>query len=81
MPKKLALGLNDISGFSVNADFVQTNIVFAKLDESVKIDAIAESLAKDGITITPGNPIRFVTHKDISSADIDHLLTRLKQLV
>ncbi|USE03605.1 low-specificity L-threonine aldolase [Vibrio sp. SCSIO 43133] len=79
--KKLALGLNDISGFSVNADFVQTNIVFAKLDESVKIDAIAESLAKDGITITPGNPIRFVTHKDISSDDIDTLLQKVRELV
>ncbi|MDA0107408.1 low-specificity L-threonine aldolase [Vibrio sp. La 4.2.2] len=79
--KKLALGLSDISGFSVNADFVQTNIVFAKLDESVKIDAIAESLAKDGITITPGNPIRFVTHKDISSDDIDTLLHKVRELV
>ncbi|MFA0442639.1 low-specificity L-threonine aldolase [Vibrio sp. 10N.286.49.C2] len=79
--KKLAYGLNDINGFSVNADFVETNIVFAKLCDTVDIDAIADTLAKDGITITPSNPIRFVTHKDISSNDIDVLLSKLTTLV
>ncbi|USD62378.1 low-specificity L-threonine aldolase [Vibrio sp. SCSIO 43140] len=79
--KKLAEGLNAVDGFSVNADFVQTNIVFAKLDESVDIDRIAEQLAEDGITISPSNPVRFVTHKDVSSNDIDVLLEKLKTLV
>ena len=77
--KKLANELNALDGFSVNADFVETNIVFAKLDESVDIDAIAQQLAKDGITITPGNPIRFVTHKDVSSEDIDVFIQALKK--
>ncbi|WP_234496631.1 low-specificity L-threonine aldolase [Vibrio maritimus] len=79
--KKLAEGLNAVAGFSVNADFVQTNIVFAKLDESVDINRIAEQLAQDGITISPSNPVRFVTHKDVSSNDIDVLLEKLKTLV
>lgn len=79
--KKLAEGLNAVAGFSVNADFVQTNIVFAKLDESVDINRIAEQLAVDGITISPSNPVRFVTHKDVSSNDIDVLLEKLKTLV
>ncbi|MGR5095610.1 low-specificity L-threonine aldolase [Vibrio maritimus] len=79
--KKLAEGLNAVAGFSVNADFVQTNIVFAKLDESVDINRIAEQLAQDGITISPSNPVRFVTHKDVSSDDIDVLLKKLKALV
>lgn len=79
--KKLAEGLNTVDGFSVNADFVQTNIVFAKLDESIDIDRIAEQLAEDGITISPSNPVRFVTHKDVSSNDIDVLLEKLKALV
>ncbi|MCW8345538.1 low-specificity L-threonine aldolase [Vibrio sp. ZSDZ65] len=77
--KKLANELNALDGFSVNADFVETNIVFAKLDESVDIDAIAQQLAKDGITITPGNPIRFVTHKDVSSEEIDVFIQALKK--
>ncbi|MBY6198132.1 low-specificity L-threonine aldolase [Vibrio hangzhouensis] len=79
--KKLAVGLNNIPGFNVNSEFVQTNIVFAKLDESVDIESVAKSLADDGITITPGNPIRFVTHKDITTADIDVLLAKLANAV
>ncbi|MDC5720769.1 low-specificity L-threonine aldolase [Vibrio europaeus] len=77
--KKLALGLSELDGFHVNPDFVQTNIVFAKLDDSIQINKIAEQLAEDGITVSPGNPIRFVTHKDVSSADIDLLLSKLAQ--
>ncbi|WP_117234102.1 low-specificity L-threonine aldolase [Vibrio maerlii] len=78
--KKLATGLSQISGFKVNPDFIQTNIVFAKLDASIiNIDDIAEKLAEDGITISPSNPVRFVTHKDISNKDIDLLLEKLKQ--
>lgn len=79
--KKLAEGLNAIPGFSVNTEFVQTNIVFAKLAESVDIDAIAIELAQQDITISPSNPVRFVTHKDISSQDIDVLLEKLSALV
>ncbi|MCL9776656.1 low-specificity L-threonine aldolase [Vibrio methylphosphonaticus] len=79
--KKLAVELNLLPGFSVNAEFVQTNIVFAKLDDSVEIDSIAERLSKDGITITPSNPIRFVTHKDISSDDIDVFIQALKKVL
>ncbi|MDC5806077.1 low-specificity L-threonine aldolase [Vibrio europaeus] len=79
--KKLALGLSELDGFHVNPDFVQTNIVFAKLDDSIQINKIAEQLAEDGITVSPGNPIRFVTHKDVSSADIDLLLSKLAQYI
>lgn len=75
--KKLALGLSELKGFHVNPDFVQTNIVFAKLDDSIDIETIAQQLSLEGITISPGNPIRFVTHKDISSDDIDQLLEKL----
>ncbi|GMQ48574.1 low-specificity L-threonine aldolase [Vibrio sp. 10N] len=79
--KKLAEGLNAIPGFGVNAEFVQTNIVFAKLAESVDIEAVAKELAQQDITISPSNPVRFVTHKDISSQDIDVLLEKLSALV
>ncbi|WP_100752611.1 low-specificity L-threonine aldolase [Vibrio salilacus] len=75
--KRLALGLSQIDGFKVNPDLVQTNIVFAKLDEHIDINQIAEQLAEEGITISTGNPIRFVTHKDVSSNDIDTLLSKL----
>ncbi|HDY7701289.1 TPA: low-specificity L-threonine aldolase [Vibrio vulnificus] len=76
--KALAQGLSELPGVHVNPDFVQTNIVFAKLDDNVDINAIAQKLAKESIIITPGNPIRFVTHKDISRQDIDLFLEKLR---
>ncbi|EPN7876785.1 low-specificity L-threonine aldolase [Vibrio vulnificus] len=76
--KALAQGLSELPGVHINPDFVQTNIVFAKLDDNLDIDAIAQKLAKESIIITPGNPIRFVTHKDISRQDIDLFLEKLR---
>ncbi|OQQ06908.1 low-specificity L-threonine aldolase [Vibrio splendidus] len=76
--KSLAIGLSKLEGFSVNPDFIQTNIVFAKLDESVDINRIARELGEQGITMSPGNPVRFVTHRDISSEDIATFLTKLE---
>ncbi|HDY7454611.1 TPA: low-specificity L-threonine aldolase [Vibrio vulnificus] len=76
--KALAQGLSELPGVHVNPDFVQTNIVFAKLDDNVDINTIAQKLAKESIIITPGNPIRFVTHKDISRQDIDLFLEKLR---
>ncbi len=78
--KKLALGLNKLNGFSVNPDFVQTNLVFAKLEPEINIDAIAAALAKQDIIITPSNPVRFATHKDITEQDIERLLLCLEEL-
>ncbi|MEC7939990.1 MAG: low-specificity L-threonine aldolase [Pseudomonadota bacterium] len=77
--KNLSIGLSKLEGFSVNPDFVQTNIVFAKLDESVDINRIAGELSEQGITMTPGNPVRFVTHRDISAEDISRFLTELEK--
>ncbi|EGQ8092248.1 low-specificity L-threonine aldolase [Vibrio vulnificus] len=76
--KALAQGLSELPGVHVNPDFVQTNIVFAKLDDNVDINTIAQKLAEESIIITPGNPIRFVTHKDISRQDIDLFLEKLR---
>ncbi|MEZ8122568.1 low-specificity L-threonine aldolase [Vibrio splendidus] len=79
--KNLAIGLSKLEGFSVNPDFIQTNIVFAKLDESVDINRIASELSEQGITMSPGNPVRFVTHRDISSEDIVTFLTKLENVL
>ncbi|NVD08983.1 low-specificity L-threonine aldolase [Vibrio sp. JPW-9-11-11] len=75
--KHLAIGLQKIDGFNVNPDLVQTNIVFAKLDNHIDIHQVAERLKQNDIVISPGNPIRFVTHKDITRDDIDLLLNKL----
>ncbi len=79
--KKLAAGLNNINGFKVNPDFVQTNLVFAKLDQRINIATVAAALAKQDIIITPSNPVRFATHKDITEQDVERLLLCLEALV
>ncbi len=78
--KRLANGLANIKGFSVNPDHVQTNLVFAKIDDDVDVDSLADVLAKDNIIITAMNPIRFATHNDISTQDVDKLIEKLTKL-
>ncbi|MCG9726765.1 low-specificity L-threonine aldolase [Vibrio brasiliensis] len=75
--KRLAEGLSKIDGYHVKPELVQTNIVFAKLEPTIDIKQVAAKLSDDGITISPGNPIRVVTHKDVTSEDIDTLLAKL----
>ncbi len=79
--KHLAYGLANISGFNVKPELVQTNIVFAKLDSNIDINVIAKTLRQENIIISPGNPIRFVTHKDISREDVDLFLSKLETLL
>ncbi|AJR05766.1 low-specificity L-threonine aldolase [Photobacterium gaetbulicola] len=76
--KKLAEGLNHLPGFSVKSDRVQTNIVFAKVDPALDQRQLADILKEKGIIITPGNPMRLVTHIDISREDIDTFLSELE---
>ncbi|RJX71370.1 low-specificity L-threonine aldolase [Vibrio sinensis] len=79
--KTLAEGLSQIDGFHVNAEFVQTNIVFVKVDDDIDTQQLASKLAQDGITITPGNPLRFVTHKDVDANAITTLLAKINEFV
>ncbi|MGR5142327.1 low-specificity L-threonine aldolase [Photobacterium sp. DNB23_23_1] len=76
--KKLAEGLNRLPGFTVNTGIVQTNIVFTKVDPSIDQQRLATRLKGKNIIVTPGNPMRLVTHIDISSADIDTFLYELE---
>ncbi|KDO14187.1 threonine aldolase [Vibrio metoecus] len=77
----LAQELNNLPGFSVNTQWVQTNIVFAKLEADIDITSIAAILRQEGIIITPGNPLRLVTHKDITRSDIETFLVKLKTML
>ncbi|HIF9073012.1 TPA: low-specificity L-threonine aldolase [Photobacterium damselae] len=79
--KYLAQELSQLSGFHVKPELVQTNIVFAKLDENIDISLIANQLKESGILVSPSNPIRFVTHKDISRDNITTLITQLKSVL
>ncbi|WP_318399837.1 low-specificity L-threonine aldolase [Photobacterium leiognathi] len=76
--KYLAEQLNNVEGFAVNLAHIQTNILFAKVDESIDQTVLVEQLKQQGILISAGNPMRFVTHLNISKEDIDCFITVLK---
>lgn len=75
----LAEGLHNLNGFEVDLSRVQTNIILVKTKElSAKI---VEKLKPLGILAVPFGPhlIRFVTHLDVSRADCDEALVRMKK--
>ncbi len=75
--KYLAQQLNQIEGFSVNEQHVQTNIVFAKVEPSLDIEQLVETLKTKDILLSASNPMRFVTHQDVSREDIDIMIREI----
>ncbi|MCD9514279.1 low-specificity L-threonine aldolase [Photobacterium carnosum] len=74
----LAEQLNTVDGFSVNLQHIQTNMAFAKVDQHIDQTQLIATLKQQDILISGGNPMRFVTHLDITTADIDTFITALK---
>lgn len=79
--KYLAEQLNTVNGFEVNTNHIQTNILFAKVDSKIDQTQLATTLKSQNILISTGNPLRFVTHLDITKDDIDIFITALKSAV
>jgi threonine aldolase len=65
---RLAEGLSGIDAVHIDKDGVQTNMVHTRIDADMT--ALAQHLAGLGIRITPGNPMRLVTHLDMDAQDI-----------
>jgi threonine aldolase len=80
--KRLARGLDEVPGISINVDGVVTNIVIFDIAGSGKIaEEVSEKLAGEGIlAIGFGKTIRMVTHLDVSAADIDKTVDAMKGL-
>jgi threonine aldolase len=69
----LAEGLAGRSGVSVDLSSVQTNMVFVDLESAVgPAEHFCHALAREGVLAGAVGPtrVRFVTHKDITAADI-----------
>ena len=79
--KYLAEQLNKITGIEVNLSEVETNIVYATLDNNINIKEITQQLKNENILITAGNPMRLVTHLDISKSDIDTFIQNFGNLI
>ncbi|NSM23684.1 low-specificity L-threonine aldolase [Shewanella sp. ZOR0012] len=74
----LAQQLSLLDEFEIDLPSVQTNMVFATLASHIDEQALAQRCRNEGILISPGRTIRFVTHKDISRQDIDKVLRVFK---
>jgi threonine aldolase len=75
--KKLAMGLAEISGISINPDHIQTNIIFFEVTrEDMTPEQIVQRIDAEGIRMLPvgAQKVRAVTHYHITSADIDQAL-------
>ncbi len=82
--RRLAHGLANIDGISVDPDSIHTNIVISEVDESVgTANQVIEALAEEGVLVTyPGKQsLRMVTHRHIDGADVDDALGRVSSVV
>ncbi len=75
--QRLAVGLMKINELQVENGSAQTNMVFLKVPGK-DIDALRSHARKEGILLGNGNPMRLVTHLDISEKDIDRVLDNTK---
>lgn len=57
----------------------QTNMVYIDLDDSVDGDLLAKLLMAEGIQISAGQSLRFVTHLNISTADVIYTADTIKE--
>lgn len=81
--RRLAEGVANLRGVSIDAEKVQTNIVIFDITETGKTSAeICDELkAREIYAIPFGKAIRMVTHCDVSREDIETTLTHLQKII
>ncbi|MFZ1701289.1 MAG: GntG family PLP-dependent aldolase [Pyrinomonadaceae bacterium] len=81
--KRLAAGLAEIAGVSIDVEKVVTNIVIFDISGTGKTSGeIVEGLRLKGVlAIGFGTVVRMVTHLDVSQANIDKTIHALKQTI
>ena len=81
--RRLAEGVANLRGVSIDAERVQTNIVIFDVSATGKTSAeICAALKEDGILAIPfGKAIRMVTHYDVSREDIETALQSLEKII
>jgi threonine aldolase len=82
--RRLAEGLNQIPGVSVDIGTVQTNMVmFDVLDSRWNGESLSGALAEAGVLTNATGPrrLRLVTHKDIQAEDVPEALERIARVI
>lgn len=73
---RLAEGLAHLPGISCDPATVQTNMVFAIVDDPARAQPLEAFLKANGILTLGGQVLRLVTHKDIDAQAIDAAVAR-----
>ena len=78
--RRLAQELAGIEGITLAQDDIPTNIVMFHLSPELSVVEFVEGLERAGVKIglRDGRPFRAVTHRMVSSTDIDEALTRIE---
>jgi threonine aldolase len=81
--KRLAEGVANMKGISIDAEKVQTNIVIFDITGTGRTSAeICQQLKESDIHAIPFGPaIRMVTHCDVSQSDIEKTLKKLSSIL
>ncbi len=82
--RRLAQGLANIDGITLDADSIQTNIVIFDIDEKVaKVPDFMTAMAEAEVLVSyPGeHSVRMVTHRHISGEDVEEALSRTSKVV
>ncbi|HZZ41476.1 MAG TPA: low-specificity L-threonine aldolase [Tepidisphaeraceae bacterium] len=81
LAKRLAGSLAEIKGLRIDLAAVQTNIVIVYLESMPAPDFVAALKSAGVLAGSPGpGRIRFVTHYDLSAADIDTVIATVRQI-
>lgn len=81
--KILAQGLAEIDGVSIDIESVQTNIVIINVAATGKSEEeFLAGLKQEGVLAVDFGPdlVRFVTHKDVTTADIQRTIERVARV-
>jgi threonine aldolase len=80
--RRLARGLTNIRGISLESSDVPTNIVMFALSPELSISDFTRGLDKEGVKIglRGRNLFRAVTHRMVSSLDIDEVIHRIETI-
>jgi threonine aldolase len=82
--KRLALGLKELKGVSIDPDQVETNIIIFNIaDTGMSAPQLTEVMKKNWILIHPigKTQIRLVTHLDVSKEDIETALKAFEKVL
>ncbi|MCS7237178.1 MAG: beta-eliminating lyase-related protein [Thermoguttaceae bacterium] len=85
LAKRLAAGIAEIPGLTLDPEVVETNMVFFRVDPAWgSASLLCERLkAEFGVLMLPSGPqrIRAVTHLDVGPQDVERALAALSQLM